>query len=260
MRRVEMKCGEIASQLFHWLSCSFATLPAWVLLAPASLAFGVIFGLYSWDWFNAASELRRLAIGYSAPGQVSNEPFGVRTLRLSGGPIAEKWAGVQISLRNEKRRLDLCQKQQSRCGDPQAADFSRIVEVARVRQGIARLGEVNRAINLAIKPVSDLANYGEIDVWSSPLSTLAKGSGDCEDYAIAKMVALREAGVPSHDLRLVILRNTTRTEDHAVLAVRQRGIWLILDNRMLVMLNDSQLRGYHPLFIIDADGVGKVTS
>jgi len=74
------------------------------------------------------------------------------------------------------------------------------------------------------------------------------------------MVALRETGVPSRDLRLVILRNAAGTEDHAVLAVRQQEVWLILDNRTLVMLTNSELRGYHPLFIIDTDGVGKVTS
>ena len=65
----------------------------------------------------------------------------------------------------------------------------------RARDGRARLGEINRAINLAIRPMSDLAQYGEIDVWSSPLVTFAHGAGDCEDYAIAKFVALRLAGI-----------------------------------------------------------------
>ena len=41
--------------------------------------------------------------------------------------------------------------------------------------------------------MSDLAQYGEIDVWSSPLLTFTTGRGDCEDYAIAKFVALHQA-------------------------------------------------------------------
>jgi predicted transglutaminase-like cysteine proteinase len=260
MRRIEVSCAGTVSQLLSRLFYSFAALPIWVLLGPVSLSSGIIFGLYSWDWLAPANEVRGPTITYSLSDRVSNEPFGVRTTRLSNGPIAEKWAGVQASLRDEKRRLVLCQWQRSGCTDPQAADLLRIVRAARARQGIARLGEANRAINLAIKPVSDLVNYGEVDVWSPPLSTLARGAGDCEDYAIAKMIALTEAGVPPRDLRLVILRNTTRTEDHAVLAVWLHGRWLILDNRTLVMLADNELEGYRPLFVIDSDGVGMVTS
>jgi hypothetical protein len=56
--------------------------------------------------------------------------------------------------------------------------------------------------------MSDLAQYGEIDVWSSPLVTFANGAGDCEDYAIAKFVALRLAGIAPEDLRIVVMRDT----------------------------------------------------
>jgi predicted transglutaminase-like cysteine proteinase len=37
---------------------------------------------------------------------------------------------------------------------------------------------------------------------------LAAGTGDREDYAIAKYVALREAGLDNEDLRLLIVRDT----------------------------------------------------
>jgi predicted transglutaminase-like cysteine proteinase len=99
--------------------------------------------------------------------------------------------------------------------------------------------------------MSDLMQYNVEDLWSSPLATLAAGAGDCEDYAIAKFVALREAGVAPDDLRLVIMRNTLSGEDHAVVAVRFEGHWRLLDNRYLVMLEDEQIRRYHPIFVID---------
>ena len=56
--------------------------------------------------------------------------------------------------------------------------------------------------------MSDQALYGEIDFWASPLATLGRGAGDCEDYAIAKFVALRLAGMSADDLRIVIMRDT----------------------------------------------------
>jgi predicted transglutaminase-like cysteine proteinase len=72
------------------------------------------------------------------------------------------------------------------------------------------------------------------------------GAGDCEDYAIAKFAALQEAGVSADDLRIVILRDDIRNEDHAVVAVRLDGKWLMLDNHM-VMVEDRRLRDYHPV-------------
>jgi predicted transglutaminase-like cysteine proteinase len=138
---------------------------------------------------------------------------------------------------------------------PAALRLLAIVDVARTREGRARLGETNRAINLAIRAMSDLAQYGEIDVWSSPLATFARGAGDCEDYAIAKFVALRLAGISPDDLRIVIMRDTIHGEDHAVAAVRLDGHWLMLDNRRMAMVEDANARNFRPTFVIDQTGI-----
>jgi len=100
-----------------------------------------------------------------------------------------------------------------------------------------------------------MAQYGQIDVWSSPLDTFATGAGDCEDYAIAKFVALHLAGVSPDDLRIVVIRDTIRGEDHAVAMARLDGHWLTLDNRRMAMVEDADVRNYRPLFVIDDHGV-----
>ena len=97
--------------------------------------------------------------------------------------------------------------------------FLSIVELGRMREGRARLGEINRAVNLSIKPVSDLAQYGIADYWSAPLATLGVGAGDCEDYAVVKYAALRELGIDPDDLRLVVVSDIKRKTLHAVVAV-----------------------------------------
>jgi predicted transglutaminase-like cysteine proteinase len=99
--------------------------------------------------------------------------------------------------------------------------------------------------------VSDWTQYGVQDFWSAPIATLSSGAGDCEDYAIVKYVALLEAGILRDDLRLLIVRDIKRKTDHAVVAVRLGEEWLLLDNRMLVMLNAAQARNYYPLFVLD---------
>src|SRR5664279_2845300 len=185
----------------------------------------------------------------------SAEPFGLSATSLTYGGLYDKWQGVQRRLEDELVQLALCEGDPDRCASPAALKFLAIVDAARAREGRARLGEINRAINLAIRPVSDQAQYGEIDVWSSPLVTFAHGAGDCEDYAIAKFVALRQAGIAPDDLRIVIMRDTVRGEDHAVVAARLDGRWLTLDNRRMAMVEDADIRNYRPLFAIDRNGV-----
>jgi predicted transglutaminase-like cysteine proteinase len=185
----------------------------------------------------------------------SAEPFGLFAARLSGGGLLTKWLGVQRRLEDEMVQLALCEGDRDGCVSSAALQFLAIIDAAKSRDGRARLGEINRAINLAIRPVSDLAQYGEIDVWSSPLATFARAAGDCEDYAIAKFVALRLAGLSPDDLRIVIMRDTISGEDHAVAAARLDGRWLTLDNRRMAMVEDAQIRNYQPIFVIDRDGV-----
>ena len=97
---------------------------------------------------------------------------------------------------------------------------------------------------------------GDRDGCVSP-ATLARGGGDCEDYAIAKFIALRRAGLAPDDLRIVVLHDTIHGEDHAVAAARLDGRWLMLDNRRMAMVEDSDIRNYRPTFVIDQHGVMK---
>jgi hypothetical protein len=44
-------------------------------------------------------------------------------------------------------------------------------------------------------------------------------------------------------------------EDHAVLLVRFAGSWIVLDNRWLTLVADSEMRRVVPLFVLAHDGV-----
>ncbi|WP_298884026.1 transglutaminase-like cysteine peptidase [uncultured Bradyrhizobium sp.] len=183
------------------------------------------------------------------------EPFGRQVSRLSSGELFEKWRVIQRNLEADQAELMRCARDVERCASEPALRFLAIIEQAKAREGRARFGEVNRAVNLAIYPISDLKQYGAVDVWTSPLTTLSTGKGDCEDYAIAKYAALRQSGVPADDLRIVILRDLLRDEEHAVVSARLDGHWLILDNRHMSLVEDQYIRNYEPLFVLDQNGV-----
>jgi predicted transglutaminase-like cysteine proteinase len=117
------------------------------------------------------------------------------------------------------------------------------------------VGLINRAADLAISPVSDEMQWGVADHWSDPFGTLLSNRGDCEDYAILKYAALLEAGIPKDDVKIVILKNFFPTEYHAVVATRVDGQWLILDNRTLTLVRDTDVTRAIPEFVLDHEGV-----
>jgi predicted transglutaminase-like cysteine proteinase len=208
-------------------------------------------------WLGSVSGLRAETVAVATPDLApkSSEPFGLFTTALVAGGLHDKWLGLQRRLDDEMVQLALCDGDRNGCVSPAALRLLAIVDVARQRAGRAQLGEINRAINLAIRSVSDEAQYGETDVWASPLATFIHGAGDCEDYAIAKFAALRLAGLAANDLRILIVRDAIRGEDHAVAAARLDGRWLTLDNRRMAMIEDADIRDYRPTFVMDRDGI-----
>ena len=71
------------------------------------------------------------------------------------------------------------------------------------------------------------AGTAPLTTGAAPLETFSDGRGDCEDYAFAKLVALRESGMATADLRLLLVRDLVSRQDHAVLAARHDGHWLV---------------------------------
>jgi len=183
----------------------------------------------------------------------SAEPFGVFAFAISTGDVRQKWFHLKDKLDDEMVQLALCDGDRDGCVSPAALKLLAIVDQARAREGRARLGETNRAINLSIKATDD----GADDVWSSPLATFGRGAGDCEDYAIAKLAALRLAGMAAEDLRIVVVRDTRAGEAHAVVAARLENRWLMLDNRRMAMVEDEAARMYQPLFVLYQSAVLK---
>lgn len=183
-----------------------------------------------------------------------SEPFGLFTFRAPDGVLWRKWRGVEAAMLKEQAVLDHCRADAGDCPS-HAAQFLRLVHAVGSKSGRDRLDEANRGVNAAIRYVSDLAQHGEPDRWSTPLATFASMKGDCEDYAIAKYVALSATGFPRNDLQLVLVRDRAVRQDHAVLAARLDGRWLLLDNRFSTLMVDSDAARFTPLFAIDHQGV-----
>jgi len=182
------------------------------------------------------------------------EPFGIGGESLRRGELLRKWRKVTRALQTEQRTLARCREQADSC-PPEAKRFLALIDRALAREGRERIAEINRAINLVIRPVDDRTQYGVEEFWATPLATFAAGAGDCEDYAIAKYAALREMGVAADDLRLVVVKDHSARDYHAVAAVRHQGSWLILDNRTFGLREDREIGHFSAMFVLDATSV-----
>lgn len=167
-------------------------------------------------------------------------------------PYASKWRAAAAAMAADLDVVARCRAAPEACSET-ARRFIALVHEARDKDGRARLGEVNRAVNLAIRFTSDAVRHGG-DVWTSPLATLSAGRGDCEDYAILKLMALRDLGIAGSDLRLVVLRDLRLQEDHAVVTARLGGRWIVLDNRHLALLDAEALHGRTALAAFGEEG------
>jgi predicted transglutaminase-like cysteine proteinase len=185
---------------------------------------------------------------------VGPEPFGLFTFRAPENAVWRKWRDLEADMAKDRAILDQCRSRTDGC-PANAAQFLRLINAVKSRSGRSQLDEANRGVNQAIRYMSDYAQYGVVDRWSAPLATFATGKGDCEDYAIAKYAALIEAGFPQGDLRLVLVRDRAIRQDHAVLAARLNGHWLILDSRRADLIDDGDVRNYTPIFAINDRGV-----
>src|SRR5580698_10326529 len=193
--------------------------------------------------------------GTTADIQQDAPVFGLESEPVDGG-VAAKWRTVKFNIDAEQQVLAHC-----RSGDacPVAAqNLLDIVAEGAGRVGLARVGLINRAVDLAIAPASDEAQWGVADHWSPPVETLKTRRGDCEDYAIVKYLALLEAGLSRDDVKIVILRDLLPREDHAVVAARVDGKWLILDNLHLALVRDTEMVRSIPKFVLDQHGVRRL--
>ena len=162
-----------------------------------------------------------------------------------------KWTGMLQRWEHARAAgLPVCGPGQLSGCEPR--EWSRIVAMLQPLGMREKLDAVNALVN-RYPYVPSAVNWHEANYWETPYEFLAR-SGQCQDYAIAKFMALRAAGVPNERLRLVVLRDTRRGEDHAVLVAYVDGKALILDNQISEVVPVESVQHYRPYYSINETG------
>ena len=129
--------------------------------------------------------------------------------------------------------------------------------------GEARLQKVNQFFNRRIIYADDTEAWGQSDYWATPLESLAKGKGDCEDYVIAKYFTLLNLGIAENQLRLIYVKarlggvNSQIQQAHMVLAYypNMESDPLILDNLINDIRSSARRPDLTPVFSFNGQGV-----
>ena len=139
---------------------------------------------------------------------------------------------------------------------------------ALIQAGVAateteRIKRVNTFFNQQLQFSDDVVVWSQPDYWATPMESLGRGAGDCEDFAIAKYFTLLQSGVASEKLRLIYVRAKTGSADgaptqaHMVLAyyAQPDAEPLIMDNLILDIRPASRRPDLAPVFSFNSAGV-----
>lgn len=191
----------------------------------------------------------------SAPISTGKRLGAFASVAISAGklPFARKWRGV-TGTDYAALFMDGCAGTALRgCDSALAGRLRKARDAAARASGREVLEIVNDAVNTALTYGTDRAIWGRGDYWATPAETMARGVGDCEDFAITKLWLLRSLGFAPESLQLVVLQETRRSIYHAVLAVHIDGERLILDNLSASVRPDSAYPSYFPIMSFVAD-------
>jgi predicted transglutaminase-like cysteine proteinase len=175
--------------------------------------------------------------------------FGTREIYSPDLAAFDKWTGMLARFRLEQATASRDCAVSASC---KFAEWRRLVDTLRGLDRRSQLDRVNAAVNLH-PYVASQRNWGESNHWETPYEFLRK-SGQCQDYAIAKYLLLRAAGVPATELRVVVLRDTELGLDHAVTVAYVDGKALLLDNQMAAVVPADSVRHYQPYYSINEAG------
>ena len=139
------------------------------------------------------------------------------------------------------------------------ADWRSEINAIKSLSDQQKVERINKFINSRVRWVEDLDNWKQKDYWATPLETLARQAGDCEDFSILKYTSLLLAGVEMDKLRITYVKARMNGRDiaHMVLAYYDKPSAdpLILDNIINLVRPASARTDLQPVYGFNSNGL-----
>ena len=169
---------------------------------------------------------------------------------LLGGLRAD-WDFAQISRRAESLYGSLGE------GAQRIDAWQRLLATQKPLSESEQLKVVNLFFNHQLRYREDTDLWHEVDYWATPVESLFKGAGDCEDYAIAKYFSLRHLGVAADKLRITYVKALRQNRAHMVLTyyATPTSMPLVLDSLMDPIMPANQRQDLLPVYAFNGEGL-----
>ncbi|MCK5424014.1 MAG: transglutaminase-like cysteine peptidase [Emcibacter sp.] len=163
----------------------------------------------------------------------------------------KKWNGVLDRIKKDREKepvpKTICRKTvQQKC---YRQAWHELLDFLKDKPAERQIAEINTHMNKA-PYINDIINWGIPDYWAS-VRQFFKKDGDCEDYAIAKYMSLKELGFDADKMRIVVVQDTNLDVPHAVLVVSLNGDRLVLDNQISYVVKEKAVLHYRPFYSIN---------
>lgn len=168
------------------------------------------------------------------------------------------------------KMLALAQQRYGANGSNAVQQWRTLINQARGMPESEKIKRVNAFFNRQIAFREDQEIWGQADYWATPLETLGRAAGDCEDFSIAKYATLKLLDVPIERMRLIYVRaqiggpHSSLSQAHMVLGyfANPGDEPQILDNLVTEIYPASRRTDLYPVFSFNSEGlwVGQTTA
>jgi predicted transglutaminase-like cysteine proteinase len=143
-------------------------------------------------------------------------------------------------------------------------DLQETIDQFSAAPDIDKLKAINAFFNQKIRHFdSDLNIWGQSDYWATPLESLGRERGDCEDYSIAKYIFLRQLNIPDDKLKLTYVKaqiggpESKISQAHMVVTyyAQPNAVPLVLDNLISDIRPASRRPDLTPIFSFNSEGL-----
>lgn len=177
--------------------------------------------------------------------------------------LASLLFGLSFAAPDLDRMLRLARERYGPEAGESVGAWRRMLDDAAALDEQEKLQRVNTFFNRRTAFEDDIAIWQQKDYWATPLETLGRRAGDCEDFSIAKYMSLRLLGIPADRLRLIYVRASMGapgsgiSQAHMVLGYYPSPADepLVLDNLIGDIRTAARRPDLFPIFSFNAEGL-----
>ncbi len=127
----------------------------------------------------------------------------------------------------------------------------------QTKSDLEKITLTNDFFNQQILWIADKKLWKKNDYWATPMETLIKRAGDCEDFTIIKYFTLISLGVSISHLKLTYVKAIKYNQAHMVLTYSEtkRSVPLVLDNINKKILPANKRKDLKPVYSFNGEGM-----